>query len=92
MYDWRHATPIYYAALSNAYLLGHGELFAIGDSRNSPTKNIPLHWHDTYEIGYIRTGRGIIVVRDKEYVYAPGQVYVVNNLEPHMAYTDGWIG
>ena len=88
MYDWRKATPIYYESLSNAYLLGHGELFAIGDSCNSPAKNIPLHWHDTYEIGYVRSGHGVIVVNDREHAYNPGQIYAVNSMEPHMAYTD----
>jgi AraC-like DNA-binding protein len=44
-----------------------------------------LHFHDSLEIGLCLEGRGIFYFSDKEYPIRPGDLFVVNNLELHIA-------
>jgi AraC-like DNA-binding protein len=88
MHDWHSLTPVYAPELSGANLMAQGEVFWIGDGRLCPQDRLPPHWHDTYEMGFIHTGTGVIVLGEEEYPYQPGQIYIVNDLEPHMGYTD----
>jgi AraC-like DNA-binding protein len=89
MIDWRKFTPLYDPGLSSGHLLTRGELFQIGDSPLPVNDYRVPHWHDTYEIGYVRDGCGIIVMGQEEYSFEPGQVYIINDLKPHMGYTTG---
>lgn len=87
MMDWRKSMPIYDPGLSSGHLSAQGELFQIGDSELLVNDYRVPHWHDTYELGYVRAGRGIIVMGQQEHVFEPGQVYIINDLKPHMGYT-----
>lgn len=84
---WRTLTPIFDTGLSRGHLIAQGEVFAIVNYLVTPTQLDPPHWHDTYEIGYVRKGTGIIVMGQREYPYIAGQVYVINDLEPHRCYS-----
>lgn len=48
----------------------------------------PTHWHDCIEIGYCLSGRGWFYFGDKQYEVRPGDVFVVNHLERHIAVSD----
>lgn len=87
MPDWRKLTPVYEPGLSSATLLAEGRLFAIGDAHLSVRDYIAPHWHETYELGFACSGTGIIALGDREYPFQPGQVYIINDLQPHMGYT-----
>lgn len=86
MFNWRSLTPVFVPALSSASLVQQDELFNIGDG--TMYRNAPLapHWHDCYELGFISDGHGFMVFGDEEYPYEAGQVYIVNDMEPHMTY------
>jgi AraC-like DNA-binding protein len=88
MVNWRKLTPVYANGLSTATLLAEGRLFSMGDAHLTNTDHQPPHWHETYEIGYVCSGAGIIVLGQREYSYRPGQVYIINDLDPHMGYTE----
>lgn len=45
----------------------------------------PFHWHHVLEIGHCVSGHGIFHFGDKTYEVGPGDVFVVNNLERHIA-------
>jgi AraC-like DNA-binding protein/quercetin dioxygenase-like cupin family protein len=85
---WRALTPIFDISLSSESLIAQGEVFAIVNSFISSTQLDPPHWHDTYEIGYVLKGTGIMVMGERVYSYVAGQVYVINDLEPHRSYSD----
>lgn len=87
MVDWRKLTPIYEPSLSVAGLLAAGKLFSIGHPNMSKI-NLAPHWHDCYELGYVSQGSGIIVMGDHVYPIQAGQVYIINDLEPHMGYSE----
>lgn len=87
MHNWRNLAPVYVPALSGANILAQGELFWLGDGELVSHDILPRHWHDSYEMGFIIEGHGIIALGDHEYPYQAGQVYIINDLEPHMAYT-----
>lgn len=48
-----------------------------------------MHWHDCLEINWVENGRGINYIADREYLLAPGQLYLINNIDRHIAVTDG---
>ena len=48
-----------------------------------------LHIHDSLEINVVTGGRGVNYIGGREYLLAPGQVYLISNLEPHIAISDG---
>lgn len=48
-----------------------------------------LHIHDSLEINVVKGGRGVNYIGGREYVLEPGQVYLISNLEPHIAISDG---
>jgi AraC-like DNA-binding protein/quercetin dioxygenase-like cupin family protein len=84
--NWKTLTPQYLDALSGASLLAQGELFSVGDVTLSAAAANAPHWHDSYELGFVRSGTGIIVLGQQEYAYTPGQVYIINSFDPHMGY------
>lgn len=85
-FDWRSLPPTFEPALSRAQLASKGLLFWLGDGQVSTRTPLPLHWHDTYELGIILKGRGVFVVGEHEYPYQPGQPYIIDDIKPHMAY------
>src|SRR2546428_5625552 len=82
---WR---PIFDTGLSNGHLVAQREVFAVIDAPITSTQLDPPHWHDTYEIGCILKGTGIIAMGQRVYPYVPGQIYIINDLEPHRYYSD----
>ena len=48
-----------------------------------------LHFHDCLEINYIVEGSGVNYIEDKHYELVPGDFYVINNLEHHIAAGNG---
>ena len=49
---------------------------------------VPPHWHSTYELGYVQQGHGIIAMGRLAHTFRPGQVYIINDLVPHMGYCE----
>src|SRR5690554_3591786 len=47
-----------------------------------------FHWHNALEIGYCLKGKGTFFFGEKVYEVSPGDVFVVNNLERHIAQSD----
>lgn len=45
----------------------------------------PMHLHNCVEIGYCLSGEGSFIFSNKSYTVRPGDVFVVNHLERHMA-------
>ncbi len=45
-----------------------------------------VHYHDYYEINFVLEGAGTYYFGDKQYRACPGQVFVINDREPHYAY------
>ncbi|MBE2272603.1 MAG: AraC family transcriptional regulator [Anaerolinea sp.] len=87
MINWQSLTPVYVPVLCSTHLVEHDRLFHLGPGelhRNAPQAR---HIHDCYEIGVITSGYGVFVVGDEEYQFETGQVFIINDLQPHMAYT-----
>lgn len=53
----------------------------------SPNRE-PLHYHSSLEIGVCLSGSGLFYFGEKCYPVQPGDVFVVNNLELHIARSD----
>lgn len=47
-----------------------------------------LHFHDCLEINYVTEGYGVNFIEDQEFDMKPGDLYIINNLEHHMAFSD----
>lgn len=85
---WLHLAPEYAKLQSNANLEAQGKLFHIAESRRALDAQRRLHWHETYELGYIMSGHGHYVMGQQVYPFEAGQAFVINTLEPHMAYPE----
>lgn len=48
-----------------------------------------VHWHDCLEINWVESGRGVNYIADREYLLEPGQLFLINNIDRHIAVTDG---
>lgn len=51
-------------------------------------KQDQLHWHRYYEIGLCLKGMGRFVYYNKEYTVRPGDIFISNNYESHVAVGD----
>ncbi|BBH19413.1 AraC family transcriptional regulator [Paenibacillus baekrokdamisoli] len=47
-----------------------------------------FHWHTSLEIGYCLSGTGWFYFGDKKFRVKPGDVFIVNNMERHIAQSD----
>ena len=45
--------------------------------------NHTFHWHNYLEISYVKQGIGRYYIENKIYDIAPGDIIVINNIEPH---------
>jgi len=54
-------------------------------------KEPALHFHDCLEINYILEGSGVNIIENKRYPLVPGDFYVINNLEHHIAASHGFL-
>ncbi len=48
-----------------------------------------LHSHDCLEINLILAGSGTYIIEEKQYEICPGDLFIINNEERHMAVHDG---
>ncbi len=48
----------------------------------------PLHWHDSFEVGYCLSGKGQFYFGEKRYRVNAGDVFVVGSMEKHRAQSD----
>lgn len=62
--------------------------FFITYGRNAAVDPV-LHFHDCLELNYIIEGTGTNYIENTEYILNPGDFYVINNLEHHMAVSNG---
>lgn len=44
-----------------------------------------LHVHDCLELNIVQRGEGCYIINGKKYPIQPGDIFVINNQEPHMA-------
>lgn len=49
----------------------------------------PMHWHRYHEIGLCVGGTGKFVYLNKVYPVKPGDIFISNNYESHVAISDG---
>ena len=52
-----------------------------GEEQREPT----LHFHDCLELNYVAEGSGINHIGDQRFELRPGDLYVINSIEHHMA-------
>ena len=75
------------------FIMKEGEFpFDIFDAYGAkrPIEDNPvIHRHDCLEINYIVSGKGYYLFDDHKYELQPGDIYVINNQEYHMAYNTG---
>ena len=48
-----------------------------------------MHWHSCFEISAVTGGTGAYLIEEKRYPVAPGDIIILNNVEPHMLTVDG---
>lgn len=54
-------------------------------SEIKPAGNEPLcyHWHECFEISFVKSGSGVYYVNGHTYTMMPGDIILFNNMEPH---------
>jgi AraC-like DNA-binding protein len=59
--------------------------FSVSNSLLPPHFNMgkKFHWHDCLEISYIKSGKGRYYIEDEIYEMGPGNIIIINNIEPH---------
>lgn len=80
-------TPVYVPVLCSAHLAAEDKLFHLGEGALYRSAPQAPHIHDSYEIGLILEGFGSFYVGSTLYAFEAGQVYIINDLQPHMGYT-----
>lgn len=63
--------------------------FAAMRAKGGRQTPLTAHWHDCLELNWIESGHGINYIADREYVLEPGQLYLINDIDRHIAVTDG---
>ncbi len=58
------------------------------EKENSPSSTIPWHWHEEFEIIYIKEGKSKILVLGKEYSFNKGNVVIINTNTLHSIMLD----
>ncbi|HEU0242317.1 MAG TPA: AraC family transcriptional regulator [Candidatus Limnocylindrales bacterium] len=48
----------------------------------------PMHWHDHFEVALVREGRGVFMFGRRALEAEPGDVFLVDNSQPHVALAD----
>ena len=59
--------------------------FSIADSIMPPYYNMGgiYHWHECLEISFVKSGTGRYMIEDRVYDMEPGDIIILNNIEPH---------
>ena len=47
-----------------------------------------FHWHDCFEIAYIKSGTGTYFVENKAFAVNKGDIVIINDIEPHQLRVD----
>jgi AraC-like DNA-binding protein len=91
--DWRKLPCMYEESLSNAAMLASQQPYKININPVYAARPWPMHWHDSFEINYVLEGEGLFVIENREFLFQPGQVHVINGISRHMLYAhkDGLI-
>lgn len=55
----------------------------------SNARQMYLHSHDFLEMNYVLSGSGYYLIGEREYEIQPGDFYIINNRDHHMAVHDG---
>lgn len=85
--NYTSLTPVYVPVLCSAHLAAEDKLFHLGEGALYRSAPQAPHIHDSYEIGLILEGFGSFFVGNALHAFEAGQVYIINDLQPHMAYT-----
>jgi len=62
--------------------------FSIGNTVGVSLDSRRLHWHNELEICHVRQGTGKYLINGYEYFFEPGDVFIINNDEIHLAFDD----
>lgn len=62
--------------------------FSIGNTIGVSKDSRKLHWHNELEICHVRQGTGKYLINGHEYFFEPGDVFIINNDEIHLAFDD----
>lgn len=67
--------------------------FDLVDMYLQPHSNMDgwYHWHDCYEIAYIKSGTGTYYVENKAFPVKPGDIVIINDIEHHQLCVDDTI-
>ncbi|MHB1453137.1 MAG: helix-turn-helix domain-containing protein [Saccharofermentanales bacterium] len=62
--------------------------FMLSDMRLDPYYSMgeSYHWHDCFELSYAKVGSGVYEIGGTRYSFGPGELMVINNVEPHRMY------
>lgn len=63
--------------------------FKIYKTYGNKDNNVLPHYHNCLEVNYVISGKGINIIEDVVYEIKPGDIYIINNYEHHMAYAHG---
>jgi AraC-like DNA-binding protein len=70
-------------------LMKLNESFPIEMARRTISFNsVSQHWHPFLELGYCISGEGWFHIMDKTYPVRPGDIFIINQTEPHIANCD----
>jgi len=58
-------------------------------ARGSDPSSDTLHYHDCLEINYIISGSGTNIIEQQKHIVKPGDIFIINNLEHHLAFSEG---
>ncbi|NLY18777.1 MAG: AraC family transcriptional regulator [Clostridiaceae bacterium] len=62
--------------------------FSIGNTIGVSSDSRKLHWHNELEICRVKQGTGKYLINGHEYFFEPGDVFIINNDEIHLAFDD----
>lgn len=59
------------------------------DGPNGHHESFPINWHADFELFYVVTGKGKLILDSKVLTVSKGEVYVINPYKLHRMYSDG---
>jgi AraC-like DNA-binding protein len=62
--------------------------FSIGNTIGVSSDSRKLHWHNELEVCRVKQGTGKYLINGHEYFFEPGDVFIINNDEIHLAFDD----
>lgn len=62
--------------------------FSVADTIGVSEDSRKLHWHNELEICHVKQGTGKYLINGNEYSFKPGDVFIINNDEIHLAFDD----